>query len=216
MLLSANGQMDQRLCSSLAHAFTLFWQEDYETCVYLIAPRIEAAARALLRELDENIFRIEAGKDPGGYIGLYTLLDKLEDLALDESWAYFLRWLLVDPFGQNARNDVAHGLTQTINALYAALVLRAATLLITLVAPQPSSFDAVLGTSSTATAPPTKRDRDELVGLLRKPVPSPVPFPHRHGLEGRLRRWIANGLLSMVDRLLDMSYRVGLYTPPTH
>lgn len=214
ILLSLDGKIDQRLCRSLAHAFTLFWQGDYETCVYLIVPRIEAAARALLRELDESIFRIEAGKDSGGYIGLYTLLDKLESIALDESWAYFLRWLLVDQFGQNIRNDVAHGLTPPIHAPYAALVLRAAILLIGLVAPQPAPFNATPTGGYDAVASHATRGRDELVRLLRGPVSSPVPFPRRHGHIACLHRWTASLLLSIAGKLVDAGNWVRGYVVP--
>ncbi len=94
------GGRDIRLLRSLAKGFRHFWNGDYESCIYLITPRLETAARSLLLELDEGIYRVEAGKDPGGYPGLYVLLDKLEEIALDESWTYFLRWLLL---GQRIR-----------------------------------------------------------------------------------------------------------------
>jgi hypothetical protein len=59
--------------------------------------------------LDEGIYRLEVAKDPGQYPDLYVLLQELEKLALDESWAYFLRWLLLGPLGMNIRNEVADG-----------------------------------------------------------------------------------------------------------
>ena len=40
---------------------------------------------------------------------LFSLLKELEKLAMDESWTYFLRWLLLAPPGMNIRNDLAHG-----------------------------------------------------------------------------------------------------------
>ena len=39
----------------------------------------------------------------GAYPGLGALLGELRTVALDESWAYFLGWLLCDPFGPNLR-----------------------------------------------------------------------------------------------------------------
>lgn len=129
-LLLDLGAADARLARSLARGLHHFWNDDYEASVHVVLPKIEAAARGLLRSLDESIYRVQAGKDPGGYVGLYTLLENLERLALDESWAWFLRWLLLGPIGVNLRNEVAHGFICDINPTYAALVLRAAAVLI--------------------------------------------------------------------------------------
>jgi Domain of unknown function (DUF4209) len=96
-----------------------------------VVPKIEAAARSLLRALDEGIYQVQVSRDPGGYPGLYVLLNELESLALDEDWAWFLRWLLLGPIGQNVRNDVAHGFVSDLRPEYVALVLRAAAILIT-------------------------------------------------------------------------------------
>ena len=189
IFLAANGQADESLALSLARAFRHYWSSDYEACVHVVVPKIEAAARALLRELDEGIYRLQAAKDPGKYPGLYVLIEELEKLALDESWAYFLRWLLLGPAGQNLRNEVAHGFVRDISPVYAALVLRAAALLITLVAPQPPSAAHVAmpqGDRVIDLAELPGRDRDEILALLAQPVPDPVPFPWRDGAAGRL------------------------------
>ena len=188
IFLAANGQADESLALSLARAFRHYWSSDYEACVHVVVPKIEAAARALLRELDEGIYRLQAAKDPGKYPGLYVLIEELEKLALDESWAYFLRWLLLGPAGQNLRNEVAHGFVRDISPVYAALVLRAAALLITLVAPQPPSAAHVAmpqGDRVIDLAELPGRDRDEILALLAQPVPDPVPFPWRDGAAGR-------------------------------
>lgn len=208
VLLSANGQMDQRLSRSLARAFRHFWNEDYESCVHVVVPKIEAAARALLRELDEDIYRIEAGKDPGGYVGLYTLVRKLEEIALDESWAYFLLWLLVDPFGPSIRNDVAHGLALEMGAPYAALVLRGAALLITLVAPQPDPI-GVGSMTAEPQIPSPPRDRERLLQLLADPVPEVVSFSWRQGLAAWLRRRTAMALLMTAGYLIERAKGLG-------
>ncbi len=76
-------------------------------------------------------------KDPGGYVGLYVLLDELERLALDPSWAYFFRWLLLGPYGANLRNDVAHGFVFDPGPVYAALTLRAVSVLALVAGPLP-------------------------------------------------------------------------------
>lgn len=86
----------------------------------------------LLLELDEAVFRIQIGRDPGGYGGLFGLIDGLQAAGLDEDWAYFLRWLLLGPPGENVRNDLTHGLRLGLDPISGALLLRAAALLITL------------------------------------------------------------------------------------
>jgi hypothetical protein len=124
-----NGCRDPQLARGLARGFVHYFNGDYESCAAVVIPKFEAAARSLLRELDEGIYRVQVGNDPGGYTGLYNLLDELEKLALDESWAYFFRWLLLGPYGANLRNDVAHGFVFDPGPVYAALLLRAVSVL---------------------------------------------------------------------------------------
>lgn len=210
--LSSDGEMDQVLCRTLARAFRHFWSGDYEACVHVAVPKIEAACRALLRELDEGIYRIQVGQSQGGYVGLYNLLRELRALALDESWEYFLRWLLIDTAGPNIRNDVAHGLVTKMGPTYAALVLRAASLLIPLVAPQPEPVGVGMGQTQgslvglAATAAP--RERQALLRLLSRPVPDPYEVPWRRGLvphlaqrSARVLTIIAHGLLTIARKL---------------
>jgi hypothetical protein len=212
IFLSADGQMDQSLALSLARGFRHYWSGDYEACVHVIVPKIEAAARALLRELDEGIYRLQVAKDPGQYPGLYVLLQELEKLALDESWAYFLRWLLLGPPGQNIRNEIAHGFVGDVSPSYAALALRAAALLITITAPQPSTVIRSAGDEQDRPADLAElpeRDRDDILAILNQPVEDPVPFPWREGLPGRLAGLTASALRAtattfrLVARRLD-------------
>ena len=77
---SATGQLAQP-------PFRHYWAGDYEASVHVVVPKIETAARALLRELDEGIYRVQVAKDPGQYPGLYVLLQELQKLSLDGSWA---------------------------------------------------------------------------------------------------------------------------------
>jgi hypothetical protein len=158
--LLTRGARDPALARSLAKAFRLFWHRDIESCVHLATPKFEAAARALLIELDEGIYRAEAANSPGGYPGLYSLLAKLEDIALDESWAYFFTWLLAGPWGANLRNDIAHGLPTPLTPAYAVLILRAVTVLAVVVGPAPI---AQIRSGD-------RRDRDEITALLRNPT----------------------------------------------
>lgn len=207
--LSENGQADTRLAGSLARAFLHFWRGDYEACVQVAVPKVEAAARALLRELDEGIFRLQMGRDQGQYPMLYSLLKELETLALDESWTYFLRWLLLGPPGMNIRNDVAHGFTNDISPVYAALILRAAALLITITAPEPPSAVHLVADQPADVTPIPHRDREDILGLLSHPVASAIPSPWNEGMAGRIVGITATALratasvLQLVARRLD-------------
>lgn len=131
------GCRDPQLARGLAKGFKFYWDGDFEASIAVAIPKFEAAARALLRELDEGIYKVQVSKDPGGYVGLYVLLDELERLALDPSWAYFFRWLLLGPYGANLRNDVAHGFVFDPGPVYAALTLRAVSVLALVAGPLP-------------------------------------------------------------------------------
>ncbi|KRD35207.1 hypothetical protein ASE27_15525 [Oerskovia sp. Root918] len=115
----------------LAKAFCHFWAGDYLEAAYVATPAVEAAARRLLREMDEGAYQVQVGNSPGKYPSLGTLLDELLRISLDPSWHYFLTWLLLGPEGSNIRNDIAHGFTTTMDPVHATLVLRSAALLIT-------------------------------------------------------------------------------------
>ncbi|MFC7617552.1 hypothetical protein ACFQV2_33185 [Actinokineospora soli] len=157
-LISQLGCGDESLAFALARSIELHWSGYYDEAAHFIIPRVESAARLILRELDEGIYRIQVAADPGGYPGLYTLLEELEKLGLDESWAYYLRWLFLGPPGLNIRNDVAHGLSTGINSVYSTLVLRGAALLICI-------------------APHDEEHDERLVAKLGVPVPTKFKFP---------------------------------------
>jgi len=190
--LSAGGQADQTIATSVARAFIHFWEGDYEACVHVAVPKVEAAARALLRELDEGIYKTQAANTPGGYPGLYVLVQKLQEVALDDSWSYFLQWLLATPTGPNLRNEIAHGFIGQVSPAYAALLLRAATLLSTLVAPLPitsirtrNADRAEIRDAPDDLAP---RSREDLLRLLGDPVTDSTAYPSRPGIVGRVAR----------------------------
>jgi hypothetical protein len=168
-LLTRSGSSDERLARMLSRAFRHFWAEDWISCVYLATPLVEAAARDLLREIDEGLYQVQVGKDPGQYPGLFVLLEELERVALDESWAYFLRWLLLGPWGLNLRNEIAHGFVKEVGPTHAALVLRAASLLVWVAGP----------TRRESTQPVTEgertrvqRSREHVLRLLASPTGS--------------------------------------------
>lgn len=201
--ISHGGAANTQMADVLARAFLLFWREKYDACAHLVVPRIETAARLLLLELDVGVYNIHLGESPSGYPYLSSMLSELEDIALDPSWTYFLRWLLISPVGPNLRNEIAHGLTRPIGSVYAALLLRAATLLGTLTAPQGEGDEGWEGANLPPLSP---RSRDDLIQILRNPIPDPIGFPITP-VDGRLSG--VAGLLRLVGRaLLVVSHRL--------
>jgi hypothetical protein len=118
-----------------------------------------------------GVYRVQAGKDPGGYPGLFVLLDELEKLALDESWAFFFRWLLLGPYGLNVRNEVAHGFVFDISPTYAALTLRAVSVLVTVAGP-PIPHSLLSDADDVGREDVATRDRATILGLLGSPLAS--------------------------------------------
>jgi hypothetical protein len=159
------GCRDPQLARGLAKGFRFFWDGDFEASVSVALPRFEAAARALLRELDEGIYKVQVSRDPGGYVGLYVLLDELEELALDPSWAYFFRWLLLGPYGANLRNDIAHGFTFDPGPVFAALALRAVSVLALVAGTLPD--DRFGSECASAT---DRRPRSQVLAALTSPT----------------------------------------------
>jgi len=209
--LSNDGKSDEALALSLARGFRHYWHGDYEACVHVVTPKIEAAARALLRNLDEGIYRVQVAKDPGQYPGLHVLLQELEKLGLEEAWAFFLRWLLLGPYGMNIRNELAHGFVTDTGPAYAALVLRAAALLITIAGPQPPAVvieTAHADDRPVDLVPLPQRDRDDLLRLLATPVPDPIPIPWRNGIGGRLAAFAASAMRVMATGLNRVAKRL--------
>ena len=147
---------DAWLAQSLATAFDLFWHEDYEASAHLAIPKIEAAARGLLLELDEPLYRTELGSAHGQFPGLGVLLPPLLAHGLDPDWERFLGTFLLSR-GSNIRNLICHGFIHDVAPGEAALILRACALLV-LIAPS----DTV------------QRNTQEVKALLAQPT------QHRH------------------------------------
>ncbi len=187
--LSLGGRVHVRLSRSLARALRLFWRGEHEASVHLITPKIETAARALLLELDEPIYRIQVGSDPGGYGGLHGLFTALENAGMDPDWIYFIKWLLLGHPGANVRNDLTHGLVFDPGPVHTVLVLRASTLIIRLVAPEKDGGAAADG------------DRDRVLERIRRPVRDPVDWPTRGGIQQRLLAAVAGTVRAAADAL---------------
>jgi hypothetical protein len=129
--LSRTYECDEHVSRNFAKALRFFWQNENEACVNLAVPIVERVCRELLLELDSAIFRVSKGHEIGQFPGLGSLLPSLLQEGFDPSWERFLSTLLTSE-GINIRNDVAHGLVDSVSDMHAALVLRAAGLLVTL------------------------------------------------------------------------------------
>jgi hypothetical protein len=129
------------LVSALATALHLYWVGEYEASTHLAVPRVEAAARALLLELNEPVYRVAVGDATGQFPGLGSLLPELVNNDFDPDWERFLRVFLLNE-GSNLRNLVAHGFVDAVDPVTAALALRASAVLILLATEQTVNRDA--------------------------------------------------------------------------
>lgn len=115
---------DPALMNVLATALQHFWVAEYDSAVHLAVPKVEAAARALLLELNEPVYRAAVGDATGTFPGLGVLLSFLLDNDFDPDWERFLRTFLLGD-GSNVRNLTAHGFIHDIDPLNAAAAIRA-------------------------------------------------------------------------------------------
>ncbi|MFE5501340.1 hypothetical protein ACFQ73_02160 [Amycolatopsis japonica] len=150
----------------LATALRLYWVREFTASAHLAVPKVEAAARALLLELNEPVYRAYVGDSIGQFGGLGVLLDPLVENHFDRDWERFLRTFLLSD-GKNVRNNIAHGFTDEVDRGTAALALRAAAVMITLTSTEPA-----------------ERDRAVVISALEHPTGQPP----RLGLMQRVRR----------------------------
>jgi hypothetical protein len=100
-----------------------------------------------------------------------------------------LAWLLAGPWGANLRNEVSHGLPAPITPAYAALILRAVTVLAVVAGRAPI----------THVRAGHRRDRDEIIALLADPT----------GNAGRIGTWLAKAATA-AERLVWRLHTAGL------
>ncbi|MFD3530089.1 hypothetical protein [Streptomyces sp. NPDC058664] len=143
------------LGKSLSKSLQLFWVGEFEAAVHLSIPKIEAAVRALLLELNEPMYRAAVGDGTGSFPGLGALLDPLVDKGFDPDWARFLRTFLLGE-GDNVRNLTAHGFMDNVDREKAALALRACSLVVLIASEEAAN-----------------RDRELVRGKLANPAPIP-------------------------------------------
>ncbi|OXM59301.1 hypothetical protein CF165_48320 [Amycolatopsis vastitatis] len=162
----ASSECRPQWAAVLATAFRLYWVREFTASAHLAVPKVEAAARALLLELNEPVYRAYVGDSIGQFGGLGVLLEPLVENHFDQDWARFLRSFLLSD-GKNVRNNIAHGFTDDVDGRTAALALRAAAVLIII--------------TSTETA---ERDRATAISALEHPTGRPP----RLSLLQRVRR----------------------------
>ena len=171
--ISSESGTGAHLAGALSTALRLFWAHEYVASVHLAAPKIEAAARALLLELNEPVYRTAIGDSPGQFAGLGALLPYLVDNGLDPDWERFLRTYLLSD-GYNIRNLTAHGYLDEATPATAALVLRACALM-------------VLITGDDA----AHRDCTAVKAALSRPLTPPSPQPwHRRFTNAARAAWL--------------------------
>jgi hypothetical protein len=134
---------------ALAKGLILYWVGEFDACVHLVVPKIEASVRALLLELNEPVYRTQVGDGVGQFPGLGALLPCLMDNGFDPDWERFLRTFLLGD-GMGVRNLVAHGFMDSAGREKAALALRAYSLLVLITSHESTERDAGLVKASLA------------------------------------------------------------------
>lgn len=147
---------DPTLIKVLASALQLFWVAEYDAAVHLAVSKVEAAARALLLEINEPVYRAAVGDATGQFPGLGVQLQLLLDNGFDPDWERFLRTFLLGD-GSNVRNLAAHGFLHNIDPVNTAAALRALAVL-ALIAPE-SAVRRDAATVKAALATPTGEQR---------------------------------------------------------
>ncbi|WP_353953571.1 hypothetical protein V6K52_09215 [Knoellia sp. S7-12] len=176
--LAWGGRGNYELAAVVARGLHHYWNGDLEACVHVTVPRVESAIRLLLRELDVAIYRTQLGQRPGVYPALGSLLDALESLGFDDSWAYFMRWFLADHSGKNLRNQIAHGRVTKVSFADAALALRALMLVTLLAGPGiADDIEGDLEAGPVEVRTGASRDSADLAAKVKNPVAAPKPFP---------------------------------------
>ncbi|MFF7300276.1 hypothetical protein [Streptomyces sp. NPDC008265] len=140
-LIAAGGH--PAFCRTLAKSLHLYWVGEFEAAVHLSVPKVEAAARALLLELNEPMYRVAVGDGTGVFPGLGVLLEPLLENDFDPDWERFFRAFLLNE-GENIRNLAAHGFLDEVSRETAALTLRACALLVLITSTGPAARDRAL------------------------------------------------------------------------
>lgn len=109
-LVKENAIVQEERKNIIQDGLFLALKGDYYKAVHILVPQFENILRNLAEQLGEAIDTI----DQNGitkYRSLASILksEKVNE-CLDENLIFLLRGLLVDPFGPNIRNEIAHGI----------------------------------------------------------------------------------------------------------
>ncbi len=120
---SASHIASAELAAALGRSLVRFYESDFEGAAFTVVPRIERLVRELLLKARIPVYQTELGQRPGGYPGLGSMLAKLTDTELDESWLRFIGTLLSRQEGLNYRNELLHGSVDNVDYRYSGYVL---------------------------------------------------------------------------------------------
>ncbi len=111
----------------IARALELFWDGLPDESAHVLVPRIESTIREMARRVGLTVMREPVAGKPGGARTLGILLLELrEHFTDDDGWIDYLYNVLGDQFGLNLRNDISHGLIDSVGVGDAALLLHGA------------------------------------------------------------------------------------------
>ncbi|MEU5137724.1 DUF4209 domain-containing protein [Streptomyces californicus] len=111
---------------TLAYAFRYFWLGELDAAACIALPQVEQILRQLLRSRVPMV-SVAKGQTPGAPDQLGGLIRSMPAAGYPRDWSRALELLLVDPDrGLNLRNEVCHGLIDTLPKHRVALILQAA------------------------------------------------------------------------------------------
>lgn len=123
--------LSRDLQERIARGFELYSLEQYDDCVHVLVPRIEAALRELAAAAGIPVIVPPREEEPGGVATLGAVLSALKG-PLDEGWRVYVQTVLTDRLALNLRNTVAHGTRPSFGRRDAALLVHIACFLISL------------------------------------------------------------------------------------
>jgi hypothetical protein len=110
----------------MARALELFWDRQSDESAHLLVPRIESTIRDMARRSGLTVMREPIGEKPDATRTLGILLLELQGAMPDDGWHDYIYNVLADQFGLNLRNEIAHGLIDSVGVGDAALLLHVA------------------------------------------------------------------------------------------
>lgn len=114
----------------IARALELWWDGHPDDAAHILVPRLESIMRDLAQGSGAIVRKAPTPGEYKGVVSLNVVMDKLIELWDGEEWMCYLADLLCNPLSVNLRNDIAHGLVDTVGSAQTALLLQAACFLL--------------------------------------------------------------------------------------